>query len=715
MVVMGSARPLVLLLVLVISCTTATPPPSETPAAVVTAAPTPTDTPAPTPTPKPLPARGRSVSVVGNTVVATGDFRGTRDTEVAVLDDPTSDLSLRIALRDSFSTADPPAVWLRSDRDFLSLARARFAVADVDFDGKDDLVALYNSGDNTSKLFVFRSTGSTFAFGGAWWSGDLTWSRARDLLAGKLGANGHDTLLVPFQDDESRMRVLAFESTGSKVSAPTTVYDSGKGQFDLSKTRFAVGHFTRATGAEQLVVLTQSKTRALARVLDPTEKGLALGIDILTDVDYDVTHSAIRAADVMGTGHDELVALYTDDKGGAKVQVFDLSSAPVSFLTPLRGWDGWATLGPGSVCGGPGALATGDWDKDGRADLAALAPGASAVRAQVMTSSGTALAASLTSDPGLLCPVWPLTGLPLGFADVTKRPLYVKTDNNPTARPHYGIAKADIVYEWLVEGLTTRLAAVYQSQQPDVLGSVRSVRMTDRHVLPALDAVLVYTGGGPEELMAVNYDAAVAHRYIDLSPNYGWGYRVPFRPAPYNFFTTYAQLRAAIADAPDADQPALVAPLRFLPTATGDPLAGGFTASVPAASVVIPYRAGFRVAYTYDPTVRTYVRFDDGDREVDAANNVAIAARNIVVIQTEVHFTEAFGLDPAGNPKLEEVLIGTGKAVVFRDGRRVDGTWTRDHIIDQFTLRDATGQVISLSPGQTWIHVVPNDWTIASQ
>jgi hypothetical protein len=711
---MSTVRPLVLLMVLVISCTTAAPPPpSETP--VVAASPVPTDTPAPTPTPKPLPAKGRSVSVVGNTVVATGDFRGTRDSEIALLEDPLQDLGLRISLRDSFG-ATASALWLQTDRNFLSLARAHFAVADVDFDGKDDLVALYNSGANTSKLFVFRSTGSTFAFGGAWWTGDLTWSRARDLLAGKLSASGHDTLLVPFQDDEARMRVLAFESTGSKLSAPATVYDSGKGQFDLSKTRFAVGRFTRATGADQLVVFAQSKTRALARVLDPTEKGLALGIDILTDVDYDVTRASLRAADVLGTGHDELVSLYTDDKGGAKVQVFDLSSAPVSFLTPLRGWDGWATLGPGSVCGGPGALATGDWDKDGRADLAALAPAIGAVvRAQVMTSSGTALAASITNDPGLLCPVWPLTGLPLGFGDATKRPLYVKTDNNPTARPHFGISQADVVYEWLVEGFTTRLAAVYQSRQPDVIGSVRSVRMTDRHVLPSLDAVLVYTGGGPEELMAINYDAAVAHRYIDLSPNYGWGYRVPFRPAPYNYFTTYAQLRAAIAAAPDADQPALVAPWRFLPTATGDPLLGGFAASVPASAIAIPYRAGFGVAYTYDPTTRTYVRFDDGDREVDAANNVAIAARNIVVIQTEVHLTDAFGLDPAGNPKLEEVLTGTGKAVVFRDGRRVDATWTRADIIDQFILRDGSGQVIFLSPGQTWVHVVPNDWTIASQ
>jgi hypothetical protein len=292
--------------------------------------------------------------------------------------------------------------------------------------------------------------------------------------------------------------------------------------------------------------------------------------------------------------------------------------------------------------------------------------------------------------------------------------VYVKTDNNPTARPHYGISKADMVYEWLVEGLTTRLAAVYQSQQPDVIGSVRSVRMTDRHVLPSLDAVLVYSGGGPEELMAINYDASVAKRYVDLSPNYGWGYRVPFRPAPYNYFTTWAAVQSAIAAAPDAAQPAQVAAWDFLPTAEGDPMSGGFASSVPATNISIPYRALFGVSYRYDPGTRTYARFDDGVREVDGANNVAIAARNIVVIQTEVHFTTAFGLDPAGNPKLEEVLTGTGKGAVFRDGRRVDVTWSRDDVVSSFTLRDASGAKIELSPGQTWIHVVPNDWTIPS-
>jgi hypothetical protein len=705
------SRPwLALLAATLVGCTAALPPsPSPSPT------PEPTPTVAPTASPKPLPAKGRSVSAVGSSFVVTGDFRGTGDTQVALLEDPTSDLALRISVRDSFADAAAPEVWLQTDRSFLALYRAKLAVVDVDADGRDDLVALYDSGENTSRLFVFHSSGSAFTFAGPWWSGALNWSRARNILAAGSATSGKHALLVTYQDDEARMRVLSFDAQAGEFSGPTTVYDSGKGQFDLARTRFAAGRFTRSSGPDQLAALTQSGSRAKLVVFDVGASALTPALVTGTDTDYDVARAVLRSADVLGAGHDELVALYSDAQGGARVQVFDLSSAPTPVLTPLRGWAGWASLPAGAVCGGPGALAVGDWDRDGRADAAAVAPGLSSWRALVLASNGSSFDVSSSPDAGLRCPTWPLTGLPLGFGDATTRPLYVKTDNNPTARPHYGISKADIVFEWLVEGLTTRLAAIYQSQQPDVIGSVRSVRMTDRHVLPSLDAVLVYSGGGPDELMAINYDAAVARRYVDLSPNYGWGYRVPFRPSPYNYFTSYAAVRAATASVPDATQPAVVAPWSFLPTSDGDPLSGGLGSSVPATAITIPYRALFGVGYRYDPATRTYARFDDGVREVDAANGQAIGARNIVVIQTDVHFTTSFGLDPAGNPKLEETLTGTGTGVVFRDGRRQDVNWSRDDVVNSFTLRDAAGELVRLSPGQTWIHVVPLDWSIPSR
>ena len=215
--------------------------------------------------------------------------------------------------------------------------------------------------------------------------------------------------------------------------------------------------------------------------------------------------------------------------------------------------------------------------------------------------------------------------------------------------------------------------------------------------------------------MALHYDEAVAHRYVDLRPGYGWGYRVPFRPAPYNYFTTYEALRGALAAAPDADQPARVAAWDFLPPAVSDPLAGGFTTSVPANAITVPYRALFGVNYQYDAASRTYARFNNGVREIDGENREPVAAKNIVVILTEVHITDAFGLDPAGNPKLDMELTGSGAGIVFRDGRRQEVTWTRPDIFDAFSLRNAAGEAVRLSPGQTWIQIVPKDWTIPSQ
>jgi hypothetical protein len=705
--VMPGMRPLVLLAALLLACT------PTLPQAVSSASPTVEPTVVATATPKPpQPVRARSVAAVGTGFVASGDFTGTKTSQVAFIQDTAADQSVSISVGKGPADPATASLWFKSGPGYLSLARAKLAVMDVDADGKDDLVGLYDSGANTSRIYVFRSTGSTFVPAGAWWSGDLTWARARNLLAGRFSSAEKDALLITYQDDGAQLRILDFEPSGDKFIASDAAYISGKGQWDLSKAKFAVGRFTRATGADQLVAMYPSGTRAKLQLFEPGAKGLAYQPGVYeTDADYDVSHVTLAAADVNADGQDDLVALYVDADGGARIHVFD----PAASWKPVNGLSGMAALPAGALCASMGGLIVGDWDSDGRADALALAPsGLNATRMHRLASSGTTLTVSSGAEP-LSCPVWPLNGMPANGANTTIRPLYVKVDNNPSARPHYGIAKADQVYEWLVEGLTTRLAAVFQSQTPDVIGSVRSARMTDRPILPSLGAAFVYSGGGPEELMAIHFDEAVGHRYVDISPNYGWGYRVEFRHAPYNYFTTYGALKAALAAAPDGDQPALIAPWSFLPTATGDPLAGGFAGSVPATSITIPYRAGFAVGYTYTPATRSYARTQDGEREVDGATGQVIAAKDVVVILTEVHFTEAFGLDPAGNPKLDMTLTGTGKGIIFRDGLRQDVTWTRPDIVDAFTFRNASGEVVQLSPGQPWIHIVPQDWIIPSK
>jgi hypothetical protein len=708
-----AARALALATVALIACTATTPPATSTPGDQAQSSPVPT----PTPLPPLKPAR--SVSAVGAGFAASGDFRGNGKSQIALLQDPAGDASLRVTVREPSADGESftDSVWLTSGPNSFRLNRAKFAIADLTADGKDDLVALYDESENKSGLFVFRSTGSSFSAPEKWWEGeDYSWSRARAVVAGNFSGNGHDAVLVPYQYDNFQMRIHYFESTGSsfKFGGTQGAYDSGPAQFDLSLARFAVGRFTRSGGADQLAAFYQSpNAKAKVLLFDPTAGGLALTNNVYetNEGEYDLTRASIGAADVTGDGKDDLVVVYGDADGGAKVQVFDSGSS----FRPAGGFAGWASLPTGSACAGATAVLLGDWNGDRKVDADAIAPADGLqVRSNVLRNMGGAFKVTSTADE-TVCPRWPLTGMPLAGGSASKRPLYVKIDNNSHARPHYGITKADQVYEWLVEGLTTRLAAVYQSKDPNVLGSVRSARMTDTPIIPSLGGAFVYSGGGPEELMRIHYDAFVTYRYIDLAPSYGWGYRVGFREAPYNYFTTYAALRQALANAPDGDQPVSIPSWDFLPLTATDPLAGGFTGSMDASTIAVPYRPGFAVAYRYDPASRRYARFQDGVREVDGETGVAVAATNIVVIQTEVHLTTEFGLDPAGNPKLDMTLIGTGSGSVFRDGKRQEVTWTRPDIFDVFTLRNASGEAVRLSPGQTWIHIVPADWTITSQ
>src|SRR5205823_2639387 len=579
-------RALALATVVLVACSAATPP-APTPGEQAQSSPTPT----PTPIPPLKPAH--SVSPVGLGVAASGDFRGNGKSQIALLEPAAGDASLQIAVREPNPDGETFAesVWLTTEPNTFRFNRAKFAVADVTGDGRDDLVALYDESENKSGLLVFRSTGSAFTTPEKWWDGEnYTWNRARAVVAGNFGGSGHDAVLVAYQYDNFEMRLHYFESTGSAFTFGGTqgAYDSGPAQFDASLARFAVGHFTRTGGAQQLAALYQSpNAKAKLLLFDPTPNGLVLMKNNLYETnegEYDLSRASIGAADVTGDGKDDLVAVYGDADGSAKVQVFDSSSS----FQPAGGFGGWASLPAGSACAGATAVLLGDWNGDRRVDVDALAPADGIqVRSNVLRNMGGGFKVASTSEE------------------------------------------------------------------------------------------IVYPGGGPEELMKIHYDAAVVDRYIDLAPGYGWGYRVGFREAPYNYFTTYKNLRDALAGAPDGDQPVSIPSWNFLPTPATDAVVGGMTGSVDATSITIPYRDLFTVGYRYDAASHTYARYDDGVRDVDGATGAPVAANNIVVIQTEVHFTTDFGLDPAGNPKLDMTLVGTGSGSLFRDGKRQDVTWTR--------------------------------------
>lgn len=672
----------------------------------------------------------------GEGLTVSGDFTGAGHDQIASLYDINEDQTLRIDVLDRSGTTGTftKAQWTIWGPGSFDTTRAKAVAVDVDGDGKDDIVVLYDDGPTAVRLLVFRSTGSSFQYLGAWWqSSGYAFSRVAAMLAGDFSASGRNGLLLVYQYDQYEMRIHYLESDGTKFvyTGNAGVYDSGVGQYDTSRARFAVGRFTRTSGFDQLAAVYQyPNDRIRIHIFDPSPSGLVpvngwAGLYDSGEGQYDITKMKIVAGDVDGDGRSDLVSLYSYPDGSERVQLF----SGATDLHPVGGAAGIAYLPSGTLDWATTALLAGDWNGDHKADLATLeARPDGTTHAGMLLSNGASLA--FTGDAWVTPPseiqrltcagdCWPLSGLPLGGASPARRGLAVRIDNAIPARPHYGISQADMVFEMLVEGDVTRLDAIFQREDPATIGGIRSARLSDRSLTPMFRGALVYSGATIEETGAIRNDAA-AGAFYDMNANYvdaGY-YRVPFRPGPYNMFTSAQAVRAALDTMPHGGDAVAVPSWDFLRSAIHAPTAGGFEASVPASTITIPYRAGWTVEYDYDPSTNTYARFQDDKtamrREVDAANGVAIAARNVVVIHTDIWETNIVE-DIFGSKGLDMNLVGTGRATIFRDGHRLDGVWSRDSIYDPFHFYTTVGERVYLSPGQTWIHPVPQDWTITSR
>lgn len=293
-------------------------------------------------------------------------------------------------------------------------------------------------------------------------------------------------------------------------------------------------------------------------------------------------------------------------------------------------------------------------------------------------------------------PVLPLSGLAhLGDPAVLTRPaLVVKIDNaegSGRARPQAGLNAADVVYEERVEGSVTRLAAVFQSQDADPVGPIRSFRTTDLAIVANLNNPLLAWSGanrvfaelarnGP--LVDVGYDVATEAYYRESE-----------RSAPHNLMSSTPALRAYTPEGAGPPPPL------FTYRAPGTPPAGGR----PVADVHISFGGGGGAApvnYRVDPATGTWLRFQRDTPHVDEAG-VQVQPENVVVMH--VDYVDTGAVDSTGGPVPEAQLVGSGLVWVLTGGTLIEGTWNRPSLEATATLADAAGAPIGLTPGRTWV------------
>ena len=312
------------------------------------------------------------------------------------------------------------------------------------------------------------------------------------------------------------------------------------------------------------------------------------------------------------------------------------------------------------------------------------------------TTSTTGATTTTTEAP----PVMQLTGLPVGEDELAplRTAMIVKIDNNNrNARPQRGLTTADVVIEEQVEGRESRFFAVFHSNLTDPVGPVRSARTSDIDLITMFGRPTFSSSGGNPGTMGLIRQSDVAIVAGHDSDFGGQFFRVSNdegvrRARPHNLFVNLTELAFAAAgggtppppfatwrgagdDLPSTAQPTFGADITF-----------GQTAS----------------RWVWDEAANGFLRWQQGTPHVDVAGNQVTAA-NVLLLMTP------YAASPFDHRSPEARSVGAGEGWVLTAGTGTHVTWSRETRDVPYTLTDDDGDVVALTPGQTWVELLPSD------
>ncbi|MBI5071593.1 DUF3048 domain-containing protein [Candidatus Falkowbacteria bacterium] len=283
----------------------------------------------------------------------------------------------------------------------------------------------------------------------------------------------------------------------------------------------------------------------------------------------------------------------------------------------------------------------------------------------------------------------------VAVSDETKinPPLFaVQIENMVDARPLSGVSGASLVYETLAEAGITRLLAVYAADDdvPEI-GPVRSARPYFLDWAEEYGALYAHSGGSPEALRLIpQYDIFDLNEFA----NGRFFWRSKSRYMPHNLYTSVELLNEAFAA--KNGEVKIFSSWQF----KNEVLAEARPSEEKRAKIYFSTKT-YEVGWQYDREANDYLRYQAGVIQQDRDGS-EVRAKNIIV-----QLTDVIVLDDVGRKDIE--TQGSGDAIVFQDGVRIDGTWRKETRGDRTKFFDATGAEIKFNPGVTWVEVVPID------
>jgi len=274
------------------------------------------------------------------------------------------------------------------------------------------------------------------------------------------------------------------------------------------------------------------------------------------------------------------------------------------------------------------------------------------------------------------------------YASVT-RPLAIIIGNSPEEVIHQaGLNKADLIYEANVEFPFTRLMAIFNGSDTDMVGPVRSSRYYFSRLAEEWSAIFAHCGG----------QSLKNEKIINLDQmNY---------PSPYwrdkniggwiNLFTNTQNIREKSRKMGFQDKVNLDNNLLNLRTLN---LSGGNTTKI-----AIQYHQKYALSYEYNTSRNTYLRNINSKPHRDSKTLESIDVSNIII-----QYVPVKNIPDDNEGRLEIEVIGEGIAKVFFGGNYFLSKWVKKSKDQPTVYYDSQGKILNLNQGNIWVHLVPEE------
>ena len=285
-----------------------------------------------------------------------------------------------------------------------------------------------------------------------------------------------------------------------------------------------------------------------------------------------------------------------------------------------------------------------------------------------------------------------LTGLPGTNGNV----LAVKIDDTRDAHPQIGIEAADLVYVEQVESGLTRLLALYTSEYPEFIGPIRSARISDIDLLAQYGKVAFAYSGSQSKMRPVLSAANLNILSAERNPPSIFA-RDESRVSPVNMILYIQKLF-------DRATNKLKMNLISLPSSPW--LFGDLPkTAAPVVSAKINW-PNAKYEIIWNEASKCWNLKQNG--EIEQTNfGVNICIQNAIIqkvkIEPSIYGDKFGGITPFSQ------TVGSGKAVLLRDGKYLNLNWQRDDATQFTNWLDEQGERMRITPGKTWVFLAASD------